>query len=388
MTKTKRKPDKPRRDFPLGAASNGQWCKKIKGRIHYFGVWSNPAAAETEYLRVKEYLQAGRLPPAAANTGILMSDLCNRFLNSKRALRDTGELSGRTFVDYHAACADVLDHFGKERLVEDIGPDDFESYRAKASKGRGLHSIAKTVTVTKMLFKFAYDSELIEKPIRFGQQFARPTKKSMRIHRARKQNSHGLRMFEAAEITALLKVATVPMKAMILLAANSGLGNSDLANLPKSAIQGDWLVFARVKTGVNRRIPLWPETKKALRDAIEHRPRAKSSADDGLCFITQMGRRWVRTGPNGTSVMDLVSDAFTKLLKKLELKREGLGFYALRHGFETIAGGCGDQIAVDSLMGHVIDDMGSNYRERIEDSRLQAVTDHVHSWLFPSAAEE
>ncbi len=147
MSKTKTKPDKPRKDFPLGAASNGQWCKKVRGRIHYFGTWSNPEAAENEYLRVREYLQAGRLPPRNEQTGVTMTGLCNRFLNAKRALRDTGELGGRTFVDYHAACADILEHFGKDRLVEDCGPEDFDSYRAKASTGRGLHFLAKRVTL-------------------------------------------------------------------------------------------------------------------------------------------------------------------------------------------------------------------------------------------------
>ena len=48
-----KKPQKPRKDFPLGAANNGQWCKKVRGKIHYFGIWANPDAAEAEYLRVK-----------------------------------------------------------------------------------------------------------------------------------------------------------------------------------------------------------------------------------------------------------------------------------------------------------------------------------------------
>lgn len=387
MPKTRRKPDKPRKDFPLSPAANGQWCKKIKGRIRYFGVWSKPDEAEAEYLRVREYLQAGRRPPTTA-VGIRLNDLANRFLNAKRALRDTGELSPRTFVDYHAACGEILTHFGSERLVEDCGPDDFESFRVKASKGRGLHSIAKTVTTTKMLFSFAYANELVEKPIRFGQQFARPSLKSMRIHRARKQDRDGLRMFEAAEIQQLLAAASPQLKAMILLAANGGLGNSDVANLPQSAVRGDWLQFPRVKTGVDRRIPLWPETRQALSEALRTRPRAKDPADDGLCFLTRQGRKWVRFGANGTSIVDLVSDALSKLLKKLELKRAGLGFYALRHTFETIAGGCGDQVATSAIMGHVSDDMSSLYRERIDDDRLLKAVNHVHAWLFAPVPAE
>ena len=69
----------------------------------------------------------------------------------------------------------------------------------------------------------------------------------------------------------------------------------------------------------------------------------------------------------------------------LELKRPGLSFYALRHTFETMGGDSRDQVAVDAIMGHARDDMASVYREKIEDDRLEAVTKHVHTWLFPVA---
>ena len=382
MQKKKLKPDKPRKDFPLSPANNGQWCKKIRGKIYYFGVWGSPDASEAEYLRVREYLQAGRLPPATTATGIRMNDLCNRFLNGKRSMVDSQELSIRSFHDYHAACAEIVDHFGRERLVDDCKPEDFEGFRVNACKGRGPYAIGKIVTVTRMVFGFAYNNEMIEKPIRFGQQFARPSKKTMRLHRARNQKKHGLRMFEAAEIHQLLSEASPALKAMILLACNGGLGNSDLANLPKSAFKGNWLQFPRVKTGVDRRIPLWPETKQAIKEAIKKRPKSKDSVDDELCFITKYGHRWVRLGPSGTSNLDKIIDAFNKLLKKLELKREGLGFYALRHTFETICGGCGDQVACSSIMGHTSNDMASLYRETISDERLLKATNHVHGWLF------
>ena len=175
---------------------------------------------------------------------------------------------------------------------------------------------------------------------------------------------------------------------MILLAANGALGNTDLANLPQSAIQGTWLLYPRVKTGVDRRIPLWPETLSALAEAIKMRPRPKDKSDAALCFITTHGQRWVRTGPNGTSVNDLVSGSFSKLLTKQGMKRPGLGFYALRHGVETICGGCGDQVATSAIMGHTDTSMSGLYREKIDDARLQAAVDHVHSWLFPAAAAE
>jgi hypothetical protein len=151
-----------------------------------------------------------------------MSELADEFLNAKRVCTESGELSPRSFRDYHAGCAQIVEHFGKERLVSDCRPENFTAYRQKISKTRGLHSIGWAVTLTRMLFGFDYDSELIEKPIRFGQQFNKPTKKSMRLDRAKKQEKHGLKMFQAEEIRQLADGASVQVKAMILLAVNGG----------------------------------------------------------------------------------------------------------------------------------------------------------------------
>ncbi len=77
-----------------------------------------------------------------------------------------------------------------------------------------------------------------------------------------------------------------------------------------------------------------------------------------------------------------------KLLDQLKLHRPGLGFYALRHTFETIAGGSRDQVAVNHIMGHADQSMAGVYREHIEDDRLVAVTDHVWDWLFAEDDKE
>lgn len=316
------------------------------------------------------------------SSGCRLRDLVNRFLTVKESLRDSGELSPRSFQDYFKACERIIEHFGRERLVSDIRVEDFEGYRQEIAKGRGLHAIGTQVTLCRMLFNFAYENELIETPVRFGQNFKRPSKKSMRLDRASKQKQNGLKMFEANECQTLLKNAGRNVKAMILLGLNGALGASDLADIPKNAIRDGYLTFARVKTGVDRRIPLWPETVDAIAEVLKHRPQPKDSADSELVFLTKYGQRWVRTGPNGKSNIDKVCDEFNKLLRAQSLKRPGVSFYALRHTFETIAAKTGDQVAVDAIMGHINDSMASHYRERIDDDQLQAVTDYVRKWLF------
>lgn len=111
------------------------------------------------------------------------------------------------------------------------------------------------------------------------------------------------------------------------------------------------------------------------------RPRAKDPADAGLLFLTCRGARWVTMNAKGAP-KDAIGQEFNKVLCRLGLKRPRLSYYALRHGFETVAGATADQVAVDSIMGHVPQGMAGAYRERVDDDRLRRVTDHVRSWLF------
>jgi hypothetical protein len=39
------KPTKPGSDFPLFAHAAGVWAKKIRGKLHHFGPWSDPEGA-------------------------------------------------------------------------------------------------------------------------------------------------------------------------------------------------------------------------------------------------------------------------------------------------------------------------------------------------------
>ena len=51
------RPAKPRPDFPLFAHANGQWAKKIRGKLRYFGPWEDPQTAEDNYCRQKPELE-------------------------------------------------------------------------------------------------------------------------------------------------------------------------------------------------------------------------------------------------------------------------------------------------------------------------------------------
>jgi integrase len=387
-------PEKPNADFPMFAHANGSWAKKVRGRLVYFGAWDDPDAALQKWNEQKDDLLAGRTP-RIKDDELTVRDLLNHFLTAKERKLKSNEISARTFAEYQTTCKRVSDEFGLRRSVIDIRATDFESFRAKLANGRGPYTISNEVRKTRMIFKYAHESGLIEQPVRFGPEFKESSQKVFRQARAKK----GERLFEAAQIRAMLKSAKQPLRAMILLGVNCGFGNTDVAMLPRSAVDLDhgWIRFPRPKTSVKRRCPLWKETVMVLREAFEMRREPAKPEFSELVFLTRLGQPWVRyelvPDPKNPKQMkgkadDAIAKAMAKVLAATNLRRAGLGFYALRHVFETIGGETADQVAVNFIMGHVdrSDDMSAKYRERISDERLQRVTDFVHNWLFAKPA--
>jgi integrase len=275
---------------------------------------------------------------------------------------DAGELSPRTWDGYKAACDHVVAAFGKGRLVTDMDPDDFAGLRNRLARRLGLHGLGTHIQCVRCVFKHAFDAGLVPSPIRFGPGFKRPSKKTLRLHRA----AQGPKLFTAEEVRHLIDAAGPAMKAMLLLGINGGFGNTDCGRLPLSAVDLDGAVidFPRPKTGISRRCPLWPETVQAIRDALAGRPAPKDPGNAGLVFITQRGLCWVKDTNDCP-----VAKETAKLLKALEINgRKGLGFYTLRHTFRTVADEAKDQPAVDFIMGHEVPHMSSVYRETISDA--------------------
>src|SRR5262245_45121972 len=240
------KPAKPYPEFPLFPHATGRWAKKIRGKTHYFGPWSDPDGALRKYLAEKDALHAGRKPRPGPDA-LTVKGAANDFLNGKQALVAAGELSPRTWAGYKIAADELVRHLGKARLVSDLDPQDFASLREKMSRKWGPHRLGTTIQYVRSVFKHAFDAGLIPAPVRFGPGFRRPTKKTMRLHRA----GQGPKVFTADEVRRLLNAAGRALKAMVLLGINAGFGNADCANLPLSALdlERGFIDFPRPKTG-------------------------------------------------------------------------------------------------------------------------------------------
>ena len=139
------------------------------------------------------------------------------------------------------------------------------------------------------------------------------------------------------------------------------------------------------KTGIERRIPLWPETIAELNKVIADRREPKNTAHKHLVFISVQGEAYV-----GQNSGHRIAKTILWFVRKAKIERQGLTFFSLRHTFQTVTEGVRDLSAVQAIMGHAASgsDMSARYRERVDDARLLAVTEHVRKWLFADAERQ
>lgn len=376
-------------EFPLFPHHSGRWAKKVRKKLHYFGKIADDPKGEAAvrlWLENRDRLYAG-VGPATVSGGVKLKDICNKFLTSKEKRRDANRITRRTFDCCKQVTDRLIKEFGGETLVESLRPDDFDEWYVKLSKTMGLVSLSNAIQQTKSVFKHAK----LAKPVEFGDLFVAPDKSELK----RERNEKPKKLFSAEDLKKLLDVADVHLKAMILLGVNCGFGNADCGTLKFKCMDLDagWIDYPRPKTGMDRRSPLWPETVQALRDSIRERPEPKDipadpklkrpayekEATSKLVFVTRCGAPWAK----GTTE-NPVTQEFKKLLLKVGIYQHGVGFYALRHTFRTIANKSRDTDAIRAIMGHTNGHVESGYIQELPpDERLRAVVDLVHDWLWP-----
>lgn len=375
--RTKSAMPKPRKAFPLWPHPNGQWAKRIEGEIRYFGVWDQPEEALAEYHKhLLSQQDSPRLGP------LTLGDMVNFFLDEKKQAIPH-EMAQCTWNDYARVGKEMIKVLGRTFRVDRMEPKDFARLRAAMAKGRAPTTLSNRMTWVRVIFNWAYQSELIGPP-RYGKSFDRPSRTTLRKYRAAQPKKR----FSAEQVRALIDTARQPLKAMILLGINCGMGNRDCAHLSHNHLNLEEARFdyARGKTGVHRWGPLWPETVDALREAMKTCPTPKDPSLGDRVFITKYGGSWCSEEKN----IDPIAQEMRKLCKELGFHQKGVGFYSLRHTFYTIAKKCKDIEAAKFIMGHVeeANDMGAFYdednfdEEEVDVERLNVAVNFVRDWLF------
>jgi hypothetical protein len=105
--------------FPLTLHKTGQYCKKIRGRIHYFG--ADKKTALNRYLEQAAFLHAGKLPqPKSVTDQLSIKTLCNLYLDHQDSRAVIGEIKLRQISDQISLLKGFVKFVGPYRLLSDI----------------------------------------------------------------------------------------------------------------------------------------------------------------------------------------------------------------------------------------------------------------------------
>ena len=342
--------------FPLTLHRTGQFCKKIKGKIYYFG--TDQKTALNRYLEQAAFLHAGKLPkPKCAGDALSIKTLCNLYLDHQDARAVIGEIKLRHISDQISLLRAFVRFVGPNRLLSDISTVDLQNYRKKLIKaGKSPNTINNRIAAVKAMYSWALDNEIIDNS---------PRLKAVKKITPPKQEKS---TFTVRQIQKLLEYASIQLKAMIWLGLNCGFGCTDCAELQwrNLDLKNGRVNFPRGKTGISRNLPLWPETVQAIKDVPKK---------GDLIFYTRRGNPWVssirsseKDGTEKYTKNDAVSKEFSKLMKKAGIHApKGTGFYALRRTAATLAAASGDPFAVQKLLGHADVKMASTYVQNISE---------------------
>jgi integrase len=328
----------------------GQYCKKIKGKIHYFG--TDKKQALERYPNQATYLHGYESSMAQMSNGSMtLKELCDLYLRYQHAKVLAGELTPKHHSDQIGSLSKFVSFFGKGRRIKGISTLDLQNYKRRLQNAYGsAHRPNLHIGVMKAMFHWARRNEILENVPNID-----AISKGKVVHQERFT-------FDSEQITKLLSVADVKMRAMIWLGLNCGFGCTDCARLKWKHLdfENGRVQLARNRTGVPRNLPLWPETMDALRKV----PRSGQ-----LVFYTAEGHPWIRTraktegdGSREYTTVNAVTSMFSRLLNKARIHApKGTGFYTLRRTAATLAARSGDPFAVQRLLGHVDLAMATRY---------------------------
>lgn len=234
----------------LGRHKRGYWYKKHQGRFYYFYKCDedpNGAFSLEKWKHDKFFIDQGQLPPeydplsCTPSTTLTVKDICNYWMGSKEALLKAGDLAPRTYAEYMQTCEFLMATVGKTLPAKLCGPQRFDQIRVALAKRFNANGQGKRITQIRSMFDTAYEDHVLDERPNFGRAFRKPKAAAFRQLR----NERGDQSFKPEEIHALLAVANVNLKPMLLLGLQAGFGNEDCAALPRSAIEDGWLTLAR-----------------------------------------------------------------------------------------------------------------------------------------------
>jgi integrase len=336
--------------------------KYINGKQYRFGErWCSPMEALKEYFATIDDIKQGIAPDRNAE-GLKLRDACEAFLRSRRTRQEAGELSKRSLQDYETEVEWMVGILGPSVTVDSLRPAHFTKLR-RAMTAYSAQTTGNKIGRIRVVCKYFYDTCMVTAPVRFGPDFSRPSRATLRKDKASKPK----KLFKPEEIHQIIAAANPQFKAMAILGLYAGYGNTDCGLLRTNHIdpKSGFIKFERPKTGIPRKCWLPPRAMKYITDIMPNKP--------GLVFKTRRGNAWAKD-----SKQNPIAVEWKKLADSVGVVQT---FYALRHTAYTIAGSSKDKDARSYFAGHAWSGLAEIYNEDFDDQRLVVIGQIIDKWL-------
>lgn len=315
---------------------NGQWCKRIGGKVTYLGT-----DYENALVRWYEHVKGHGM-------GVALQTICLRWLEWKEGMA----LSPRTLEGYRWAVGRIADGFGPTCKVHSMSPLTVEQWLD--GLGVGVWRRRHALMVLKACISWGSEMGMCERPRGFG-LWKGPSERELRG--ACKGAVH---VWTTDEVLALVGSGDKRGRLMALLGINLGYGMADMCSHVQLMHGGEWVGGPRVKTGVPRLGWLWPETRRLMVEVGEP-PLGRGRA-------RHLYRFWNRH------------------VEAVGLVTGGRGHYDLRATLRMLMGEVGDVEAARLVMGHEHPGVERFYLRQVAKERVRSLLQAVRSRILPSAS--
>lgn len=356
---------------------NGQWCRKVKRKAYYFG--SDLDAALERWADEKDHILAGHAPPRKDGKPTL-AELANLYLADSRQRVKEGVVRADHTSSVKAMTDLVIGTVGGQAKPDTMTPTQWASVRSAMSVSKVGKQVAQATLQGRMARCRAFLTWCIKlkhvKAIDTADSLTPPAKRLLR----REKTAKGKRLWDASDLRKVIDASPVAFKPVLLLGINCGMGAADIAALTRSQWKPgqEYLDCPRNKTGIDRRVWLWPETREALAAAVAKRATPAKQKWENRLLLTVRGNPWSRVGESGTN--DLVHSQLNDCKRDAGVTKGQ--HYDCRRTFRTKASAVCDLEAIDHCMGHSGKGEGATYVQEISDERIRKVCSHVRTWLY------
>jgi len=160
MSKTKRKTRSDK--FPLTLHSTGQYCKKVKGKIYYFG--KDKKQALERYLEQAAFLHNGKAKMFKTTHGnITLKSLCTIYLQHQQAEATSAEITIRHHADQISCLKKFMSFIGQHRKINEISTLDLQNYSRKLRRAyNSAHRMNLHISIMKTMFHWAKKNDILD----------------------------------------------------------------------------------------------------------------------------------------------------------------------------------------------------------------------------------